>query len=111
MSTQLSPSTPQIRIEPIPHKVFGAKITGVKLAELDDNLFSQIHQAFLTYGFLIFPDQHLNDAQNIEFGERFGRLEFGALPMANQEKHLISLQKVQKPTSLWSQSCTMAINH
>ena len=36
--------------------------------------------------FLHFPDQNLSDQENIAFGERFGELEFGALPMANQDK-------------------------
>ena len=76
----------EICITPIADKVFGARVTGVNLAELTDGSFEAIHQAFLQYGFLIFPDQHLTDQQNIAFGERFGQLEFGAMPMANQER-------------------------
>ena len=30
--------------------------------------------------------QHLSEAENIQFGERFGKLEFGALPLANEHK-------------------------
>ena len=76
-----------MKIEPIPDKTFGAVVTNVRLASLKDQEFARIHQAFLEYGFLVFPDQHLSDQQNIAFGERFGKLEFGALPLANQEKH------------------------
>ena len=76
-----------IEIAPISDKTFGAVVTGVRLAELDAATFAQIHAAFLRHGFLVFPDQHLTEAQNVEFGERFGPLEFGALPMANQRKH------------------------
>ncbi|MEM7080276.1 MAG: TauD/TfdA family dioxygenase [Pseudomonadota bacterium] len=76
-----------MHITPIADKVFGATITGVDLKTLDSASFSQLHQAFLQYGFLLFPGQFLDEAQNIEFGERFGKLEFGALPMSNQRKH------------------------
>ncbi|MGK0259370.1 MAG: alpha-ketoglutarate-dependent taurine dioxygenase [Candidatus Azotimanducaceae bacterium] len=77
----------EITVTPILEKSFGAIITNVRLAELDDATFASIKAAFLEFGFLLFPDQHLTEAQNIQFGERFGSLEFGALPMANQEKH------------------------
>ena len=75
-----------IEIQPIADKVFGAHVTGVHLAELTDASFKIIHSAFLEYGFLIFPNQFLTEAQNIAFGERFGDLEFGAAPLANQKK-------------------------
>ena len=31
------------------------------------------------------PDQHINEEESIEFGRRFGELEFGGAPMANQK--------------------------
>ena len=65
---------------------FGARVTGVHLPTITDSDFSTISDAFLTYGFLIFPEQFLTDQQNIEFGERFGELEFGAAKIANQKK-------------------------
>ena len=71
-------------VQPIEGKVFGARVEGVSLAALSDAEFAEIHAAFLEHGFLVFPEQHLSEAQNIEFGERFGSLEFGALPLANQ---------------------------
>ncbi len=74
-------------IEPLPNKVFGARITGVNLADLDDATFNEINAALLEFGFLIFPGQFLSEADNIAFGERFGNLEFGALPMANLDKN------------------------
>ena len=76
----------EITIAPIPDKTFGAIVTEVALATLTDVQFSTIQRAFLKYGFLVFPNQHLSDAENIAFGERFGKLEFAAMPMANQEK-------------------------
>jgi alpha-ketoglutarate-dependent taurine dioxygenase len=53
----------------------GAVITGVDLATLDDTTWHAIHQAFLTYGVLAFPGQHLDaDAQG-RFAHRFGDVE------------------------------------
>ena len=76
-----------VKVTPIPNKTFGAVVTEVRLPTMSESEFNAIHAAFLEYGFLVFPNQHLSDTENIEFGERFGSLEFGAMPMANQEKH------------------------
>ena len=73
-------------IQAIPNKTFGAVVTDVCLSDLAEEQFMEIYSAFLEYGFLVFPDQHLSVQENIEFGERFGELEFGGLPMSNQEK-------------------------
>ena len=76
-----------VTIEPIEGKVFGAVVSGVKLNALSDEEFAEIKAAFLQYGFLIFPQQFLTEEENIEFGERFGKLEFGGLPMANVNRN------------------------
>jgi alpha-ketoglutarate-dependent taurine dioxygenase len=73
-------------ITPVKKKPFGAVVTGVELANLNDETFTLIQAAFLKFGFLLFPTQFLSDQENIEFGQRFGELEFGASPMSNQEK-------------------------
>jgi alpha-ketoglutarate-dependent taurine dioxygenase len=75
---------PNLTIEPIPGKVFGATVTGVQLADISASEFATIRTAFLEYGFLVFPEQFLSDEENISFGRRFGELEFGAYQMANQ---------------------------
>jgi alpha-ketoglutarate-dependent taurine dioxygenase len=77
----------QITFTPIENKVFGAIVTHVKLSVLKDSEFSAILEAFLKFGFLVFPEQFLTDEENITFGKRFGELEFGSVPMANQQKH------------------------
>ncbi|GIS70234.1 MAG: hypothetical protein CM1200mP9_10550 [Gammaproteobacteria bacterium] len=75
-----------MNITPVKKKSFGAVITGIELASLDSETFALIRSAFLKYGFLLFPSQFLSDQANVEFGQRFGELEFGASPMSNQEK-------------------------
>ena len=76
-----------INITPIADKTFGAVVTGIALRDIDEAEFALIRQAFLDFGFLLFPGQFLSEQENIAFGERFGTLEFGGLPMANVEKN------------------------
>ena len=75
-----------MQVSPIENKTFGAVVTGVKLPEIDETDFAQIKKEFLKYGFLVFPGQHLTVDENIRFGQWFGDLEFGGIPMANQDK-------------------------
>ena len=53
----------------------GCEIFGADLAQLDDESFRQIHEAFLTYSAVMFHDQTLTQEQFAAFGERFGKLE------------------------------------
>ena len=53
----------------------GAVVTGVKLAHLTDADWAPIEQAFLTHAILVFPGQHLNEAEQINFGRHFGAIE------------------------------------
>jgi alpha-ketoglutarate-dependent taurine dioxygenase len=76
-----------VHITPMTGKAFGATATDIDLKNLSDIEFGTLAEALLEHGFLLFPDQHLTEANSIAFGERFGELEFGGLPMANQKKH------------------------
>lgn len=76
----------QITVSPITGKVFGAVVTDVDLGNLGDDQFACIKSTFLEFGFLVFPGQFLAEESSIVFGERFGELEFGGAPMANQQK-------------------------
>jgi len=53
----------------------GAVVTGVDLATLDDATFAGIYTAFLEYGVLVFPGQHLSDEAQGAFARRFGNIE------------------------------------
>ncbi len=75
-----------LTITPVEGKVFGAVVTDVKLPQLTDAEFATIKAAFLDHGFLVFPGQFMTEEENIAFGERFGPLEFGGAPMANQRR-------------------------
>ncbi len=64
-----------IEVTPI-DATLGAVVTGVDLATLDDDTWEEIHEAFLTYGLLVFPGQHnLDDESQGAFALRFGRTE------------------------------------
>jgi alpha-ketoglutarate-dependent 2,4-dichlorophenoxyacetate dioxygenase len=54
----------------------GAIVTGVDLkTPLNLDEWEEIEAAFRLYSVLVFPDQFVNDAQQISFSERFGALE------------------------------------
>jgi alpha-ketoglutarate-dependent taurine dioxygenase len=76
----------ELNTAPIEGKPFGATVTGIHLGNLSDEEFAQINSALLEFGFLVFPEQFLSEQENITFGQRFGELEFGGAPMANQKR-------------------------
>lgn len=53
----------------------GCEIHGVDLADLSDQAFAQIYQAWLDYSVIAFRDQELSQDQFAAFGERFSKLE------------------------------------
>ena len=63
-----------IRISPLDGG-FGAEVTGVDLARVDDTIFLDIRRAWLTNGILLFRRQSLGDAALVIFSQRFGELE------------------------------------
>ncbi len=55
---------------------FGALVSGVNIGRaLSDDVFGQIRTAFEEHSVLVFPDQPMDDEQQIAFSERFGPLE------------------------------------
>ena len=54
---------------------FGATITDIDLAQLDEATWQSVEDAFHEYAALIFPEQHLDDAAQIAFALRFGEME------------------------------------
>ena len=63
-----------IEVTPI-DATLGAVVTGVDLAELDDDTWEEIRDAFLTYGVLVFPEQNLDAESQGTFALRFGKTE------------------------------------
>ena len=64
-----------MNITPLTGTTFGAVVEGVQLAALSDAEWDTIHDAFLSYGVLVFPAQHLTDDEQGAFARRFGEIE------------------------------------
>ncbi len=67
----------------------GARITDIDLAHMSSAEGRAVDEAFLEYGALVFPDQHIGDAEQVAFGERFGDIELlreglKSVPISNQ---------------------------
>ncbi|HEY2709686.1 MAG TPA: TauD/TfdA family dioxygenase [Caulobacteraceae bacterium] len=62
---------------------FGAVITGLSVAEIDDATFDALYRTWLDYALLVFPGQHLTREQQIAFARRFGAPEFEIAPISN----------------------------
>ena len=71
-----------LQIEPL-DATFGAVVKGVKLSELDDATWRDLHATWLQYALLVFPDQHLGRDDQIAFARRFGPLEFEMSAISN----------------------------
>jgi len=75
--------SPFFEMEPLAGTTFGARITGPKLATIDDRAFRDLYQCWLEYALLIFPAQHLSRGEQVAFAKRFGPLEFEIAPISN----------------------------
>ena len=53
----------------------GAEVRGVKLADANEALISEIPNLLCEHKVLFFPDQHLDQEEHVAFGEHFGELE------------------------------------
>jgi len=62
---------------------FGAAVTGIRLAELDDAGFAQLYELWLEHALLVFPGQHLTNDEQVAFATRFGALEFDLAAISN----------------------------
>ena len=73
---------PAFHVQPL-DATFGAIVTDLKLASLDDATWSDLHNTWLQYALLIFPDQFLKRDEQIAFAKRFGPLEFEMAAISN----------------------------
>lgn len=63
-------------LQPLPG-TFGAVVSGLRLAELDEAAFVELYSAWLEYALLVFPGQHLTTREQVAFARRFGDLVEG----------------------------------
>ena len=57
------------------HEAFGARVTDISLTDLGDSEFETIRSLFYAHSVLVFPNQPLNDEEQVAFSQRFGELE------------------------------------
>ena len=69
-------------VEPL-DATFGAIVTDLRLAELDEPTFAELYRTWLDYALLVFPGQHLARDEQIAFARRFGPPEFEIAPISN----------------------------
>ena len=87
----------------------GATVTDVSLAELDDATWQTIENAFLEYGVLIFPAQHLSSDDQVAFGHRFGVIE-QIVPTLEPHKDDLVLLK-EEPSAFFGTQLQSILNH
>ena len=78
----------ELSITAIDATTVGAVVAGVHLAQLDEASWRGIEVAFHEHAVLVFPGQHLTDAEQVAFASRFGALEdvagfTGVTPITN----------------------------
>jgi alpha-ketoglutarate-dependent taurine dioxygenase len=64
-----------MEIQDIDGASFGAVVRGVRLADLTDAAWEELHAAWLDRGLLIFPGQYLTREEQVAFARRFGPIE------------------------------------
>ncbi|MDF1721802.1 MAG: TauD/TfdA family dioxygenase [Minwuia sp.] len=75
-----------MRFEPLDGVCFGARVSNVKLANLDEDGFQRLYDHWLEAGLLIVGDQFLDHSQQVGFAQRFGDLEFNLAEIGNMRK-------------------------
>jgi alpha-ketoglutarate-dependent taurine dioxygenase len=70
----------------------GAVVTDLALARMDAVTWKTVEEAFHRCGVLVFPEQHLTEAEQVAFANRFGDIELLA-PDPEQKAVAISNQK------------------
>jgi alpha-ketoglutarate-dependent taurine dioxygenase len=75
-----------MQVEPA-QACLGAYVSDVRLADLTDGEWQEIHAAFLEYGVLAFPEQKLTQPEQVAFGSRFGELASRGYGYAAREQH------------------------
>ena len=69
-------------VQPI-DATFGAVISGVKLAAIDDAALAELKTLWLEYALLVFPGQFFTNEEQIAFAKRISPLEFEMAAISN----------------------------
>ncbi|MCU1457016.1 MAG: taurine dioxygenase [Actinomycetia bacterium] len=69
-----SPVLASLDVRPLSGAI-GAEVVGVDLANLSDEQWAAIHDAWLEHLVLFFPDQHLTPDEHVAMGRRLGEID------------------------------------
>ena len=75
----------------------GAVITDIKLASMSDTEWRSVEDSFHKYAALVFPGQHLSEGEQINFAERFGKIELLRPDPAKKAVPISNLSENGKP--------------
>jgi alpha-ketoglutarate-dependent taurine dioxygenase len=79
------PSAVPFSVEPLDAS-FGAIIREIDLPTIDDATFTALVDSWHEYALLVFPDQHLDNADQVALARRFGDLELELAPISNVKR-------------------------
>jgi alpha-ketoglutarate-dependent taurine dioxygenase len=82
-------------VAPLPAS-FGATVTGLCLATLDEAAFAALYRTWLEYGVLIFPRQFLSKDQQVAFARRLGPIEMDLIAISN-----VRDGRLREPDDAW----------
>jgi alpha-ketoglutarate-dependent taurine dioxygenase len=74
------------------HATLGAVVTGLALGQMDAPTWNAVERAFLDHAVLIFPGQHLTEAEQVAFARRFGDIELLA---TSAEQKAVAISNVK----------------
>jgi alpha-ketoglutarate-dependent taurine dioxygenase len=75
-----------MHVEPMEASL-GAYVADIRLADLSDGEWRDVHGAFLQYGMLAFPGQKLTQTEQVSFGSRFGELASRGYGSTARQEH------------------------
>ena len=64
----------RISVTPVTGSI-GAEVENVDLREIDDEIITELHDAWMDHKVLFFRNQELTHAQHVAYGKAFGELE------------------------------------
>jgi alpha-ketoglutarate-dependent 2,4-dichlorophenoxyacetate dioxygenase len=100
-----------ITITPL-HQHLAAEVAGLDLTKpVDDAAFAQVADAFHRHSVLVFPNQRIDDAQQIAFSERFGDLETTKVGTSGAGSKLIVLTNMNTDGDVVAPSDRQILNN
>lgn len=70
------------------HPTIGAKVTGIDASRpATEDQVEELVEALPTFGVLVFPEQHIEDGDQVAFGRAFGALEILPEPEKRKKAH------------------------